>query len=203
MYDEFQLATTFRNRPPAFGPVPARGEIDKWLFLMQHTGLPTRLLDWTESALVALFFAVWKESAYDGVVWMLDPLKLHYLSDIQGFPNTWTEPGSDYFKVSFGTAEAPSAYPVAVQSTFVHARMSAQRSCFTVHGSNNQSFEEQFANSAFTEQDHLRKYVINRKAFPKLRNELRLLGISHSTAFPDFDGLSHEIAADFLIVHDL
>lgn len=200
MYDEFQMVTTFRNRAPAYGPVPDRDELDKWLFLMQHTGLPTRLLDWSEAALVALFFAVWKQSSDDGVVWVLDPIQLNRVSvDFDGFPNTWTGAGGEFFKVPFGTADAPSEHPIAVQTTYIHARMSAQRSCFTIHGSNNTSLEEQFAGSAFVKHGYLRKYVIERRSFGNIRNELRLMGISHATIMPDLDGLSREIKDDFLI----
>lgn len=208
MYNEFGLVTTFRNRAPAYGPVPDRSEIDRWLFLMAHTGLPTRLLDWTESALVGLFFAVWKESDHDGVVWMLDPLALNREAIGEAvFPNTWTAPGVEYFKIPFTPmpdrvnrgGEDLGAKPVAVHPSFIHSRMSAQKSCFTIHGSNNTSLEEQFADSRFVEKGYLRKYMIAQNASRRILNELRVLGISHSTVFPDLDGLSREAKEDFLL----
>lgn len=50
-----------------------------WLALAQHHGAPTRLLDWTWSPLVALYFTIWRETdeelaSRDAAIWCIDPL---------------------------------------------------------------------------------------------------------------------------------
>ena len=70
---ERQLLNEFRRRLHHYSPhTPHPGDLAEWLSLMRHFGAPTRLLDWSYSPFVALFFAV--ERAYLGecVIWSLD-----------------------------------------------------------------------------------------------------------------------------------
>src|SRR5271157_5406211 len=58
-YDEFQLLKNFRIKAPTFLDIQVpQGQTDQWLFLAQHVSLPTRLLDWSEGLLIALYFAL-------------------------------------------------------------------------------------------------------------------------------------------------
>lgn len=64
---------------------PKLDDYSSWLTLMQHYGLPTRLLDWSRSPLVALYFAVSDRNYLekDACVWVITPGKLNELEKLE------------------------------------------------------------------------------------------------------------------------
>ncbi len=180
----------------------------EWYFIMQHHGVPTRLLDWTQGALIALFFAVRNNPGhYDAAVWALDPYELN--KQTFGVPETiapsacgissherkrlekWLPPR---FKK---TASLPQQ-PIAVYPTHVVRRISTQRSCFTIHGSDAKALDirEKKADGG------LAKIIIPSFHVKHIRAELESCGIDESTIFPDLDGLGRSICNNWFPDHD-
>ncbi|MGV3587417.1 MAG: FRG domain-containing protein [Adhaeribacter sp.] len=196
-------------------------------FLKQHYKVKTRLLDWTENALYALFFAVkdakpekprkpkekTKYKQEDGKVWILLPYKLNNYSVNQytekSFPYyniltcknlgkkkdlfkdnffNHTELLRQYYRMSF---EKRNAYPLAIFPTHLDERMSAQQACFTLFGNKTNGLESNDSKEKF-----LDCVYIDAKSKLKIQKELRLLGISNYSIYPDLDGLGLTINYD-------
>jgi hypothetical protein len=75
----------------------------------------------------------------------------------------------------------------AVHPTYVHARLRAQRACFTIHGKKKESLLSLVPDTI------LKRYEVNPARRDFMRNELFTLGVAESMAFPDLDGLAREL----------
>ncbi|MGE3819588.1 MAG: FRG domain-containing protein [Isosphaeraceae bacterium] len=160
------------------------------LAFFQHYGIPTRLLDWTESLGVALFFAV-QDNPQKPHIWIINAFMLNKGNKVSAEPRILM-PGldvlPDYYDC-FVRVDKPSPWPhnlpLFMQIPWTTERLRAQSGFFTFHPGP----EEMEKVSS----DYARRVEIPDDAIPGVQRFLELAGISEYTVFPDFVGL-----ADFL-----
>lgn len=195
-YNERTLLREFSFRAPRYlGAAPATDW--EWLFLMQHHGLPTRLLDWTESALIALYFAVRDHrGAADACVWMLNPwwLNKQSLGEYE-IPHALDPRVADWAPLADQTA-LRGRLPAAIKPVQASPRIAAQKGFFTIHGSERGALER-LAQSRADDGPGLRKLTIPKGRVGDLRRDLAVAGITETSIFQELDGLCRELKAGF------
>ena len=178
--------SNFRREAPARYPsCPSEGDYAGWLFLMQHHGLATRLLDWTESLMVAAFFAVKDVREKQGRLWVLDPRELNRAE--ANLPHILVERDPRVNAIcqsAFDDDVKDANQTVAFVPTQTNPRMTSQYSMFTIHGSRN-PLNEHVHKAKF-----LAHFDIPSEAKRTLFEELRRTGIRLSILFPDLDHLA-------------
>jgi hypothetical protein len=174
----------------------------EFLHLMQHYGLPTRLLDFTESSLVGLFFAICKPDQLENPhVWMIDPFNFNYAFQqemtvrfMYSIPNDsklW-----DYIHPKNSLYNNIPELPIAVYPSFYDDRVVAQKSVFVLFGKIMEPIEKLATTNPWLK---IAKLKIDGKSCHKILDELSLAGVDHYSIFPDLEGISQQIKNDLSI----
>ncbi|MBN2863379.1 MAG: FRG domain-containing protein [Bacteroidales bacterium] len=188
---EYNIFKTFKRKSKI------KKETDyEYLHLMQHYGLPTRLLDWTESSLIALFFAIEDPTkCAQPEVWIIDPWDfnnvLHGQKVVFDFYGTSVHSIIDsYINPKEGNYENIPDHPIAVLPSFYDDRVIAQKSGFILYGKEKTPLEELVKSENYF---NLAKIKINTDSVDNILIDLNMAGIDHHTVYPDLYGLVKQI----------
>jgi hypothetical protein len=154
---------------------------------------------------MALFFAVKGKgvgSQKDAAVWILEPWKLNeFVANIKEVIAPGAEAGivtshADRYRPwlpdRYANANSlKKQFPVAIYPTHFSRRISAQRSCFTIHGSDCDGFDH--LPNRFSR--FLRKVIIPGDKAHAIETSLSVAAVDELTIFPDLDGLGRWLTA--------
>lgn len=170
------------------------------LISAQHHGVPTRLLDWTYSPLVAAFFATRPSrfEEHERAVWRLDWQRVHrafrfpqlalLISDLENLLD------DEHHASPWGLFQRPrEARPFAclVEPPSLDARIAAQAAVFTICSDKSVSFDTFLRNNGLA--DALTKFIIPADTVATIRDQLDLVGVDERRLFPDLDGVAAAI----------
>ncbi len=159
VFEEFKAKSFSMLRDP---------RLDEWdlLAIAQHLGIPTRLLDWSLSPLVAAFFALEKDCKSDRYIYCLKLSKFTNESDRQNLSP---------FDISTVQRFTPR---------YVFPRISAQKGVFTVHPYPTLIYFH----------DTFKILKIPNSLTGSMRKKLFKFGFDYQSIYPDESGLAMQIS---------
>jgi hypothetical protein len=167
-----------------------------WWPLMRHYGAPTRLLDWSLSPYVALYFAVEQRWDEDGALWwfraaVTDNLMLHR------FGVAYKDRERSLFGSHDGAAFLESSPPQMLfyfELRRTIERIGNQQGFFTVcldPLADHAAVLEELA--AYADGPHCEKLIIPKAKKAQLLRELQLMNVTGKSMFPGLDGLGRTL----------
>ena len=200
---EFQsMYLTFGQKSSYFLPAIEQGRWGR-VFSMQHYGVPTPLLDFTESFAVALYIANWNRNpTKNAALYLVDPLQINAKCHVGPHHVALNDDESDLISRSLTELYHPTLHtsvppemipaefrdrtllrPIAVTPTAINGRMRAQKAKFILSGP---SFEP--INEAY--KDEMIEIMLPSSTYEDSLDWLALVGFDHAEYFPDVWGVS-------------
>jgi hypothetical protein len=211
-----RMLDDFKRKAIPFLQFSPRNDFE-WLFLMQHHGVPTRLLDWTTNALVALYFAIsslreippsseQEDVENDGelnefdrncaAVFAMNPNKVNEAMHVDIKSVVDVAADFDYWKpysrpMNFPTSDFDTYSPLCITASQISPRIRAQSGLFSIHGRDVNALDY-FS----VVRPLLRKILIPFEAALTMQKELRQFGITEAFIYPSLESVSKDILSD-------
>ena len=170
------------------------------MVVAEHHGLPTRLLDWTHSPIVAAHFATLQPAPEsERIIWKLDWKKMHerfglrpftfLVEDLdevlekRGFKDGW----------SFLDARIPpeQQFVCLLDPPAVTGRIAVQSGAFTLSSAKDKALDEILDQAGIAEA--LMRFVIPKESAGYIRDQLDLCTVDERRLFPGLDGIAAEL----------
>ncbi|MCI4250556.1 FRG domain-containing protein [Bacillus sp. CCB-MMP212] len=198
LFIENQLIVNFKQQSSTF----IREDNIDLQFHMQHHGLKTRLLDWTDSFATALYFAFegWDyDKETNACIWLLDPYALH--THLQGVAYIETADSirdideedidGEIRNLADVFTNTVAEYTFPMYPSKNNARLLVQNGYFTVQSNRLEDLEVELEQACPKNKEKiLKKIILSPDLLESIYEYLTLNGVNHFTVYNDVDGLS-------------
>jgi len=194
---EKEALKEFKLQAHLYLPAAMIGEakdLPSWWALMQHHGVPTRLLDWTASPYVAAYFATAESPDEPGVVWMAHDRTIRKFMEATYRSYTYPRKRSEVDRAFLRSNADRVLYFIELE---LHTeRMTAQQTRFSLSYSPLADHGEIIASTLDRKSSLMmhRKLIIPKERKPEFLRRLRLMNITARTLFPGIDGFGRSVS---------